>query len=122
MDKIELRPMEKELLRLCKGKHRFSKKLTILELMNKFYIKHYNGDDYRTMCSVMFNNLFKLTTKVNTNENTVREIFYNSFEKTLTNNAETSIERAIIASYYAIRFTTVKYKVGNRYKLRFNIY
>lgn len=27
MDKIELRPMEKELLRLCKGKHRFSKKI-----------------------------------------------------------------------------------------------
>ena len=58
--KIILTKSDKEIIRLCKGKHRFKPCNTHIDLLKKYYNKNYclNADEhYREFLSCMFSNL-----------------------------------------------------------------
>ena len=124
MKKIELTKSEKELIRLCKGSHRFKKNLSIQELIAKYYDKIYgmSHGDYKGWKYTVFNKLFTTYMKIRENgsgeDRDIINIFIASFNRSFMRNQHEPIERAIAELYGQIQCTAVR-KNG---KKRFNLY
>lgn len=127
--KIALTKSDKEIIRLCKGKHRFKPCDTHIDLLKKYYNKNYcvNADEYyKEFLSCMFSNLLDVFMKIRSNKGTVNSdilsLFHNSFEKNCFREQEMPIERALTELFSQIRLTAVREtKNGNSVK-RFDLY